>query len=279
MTSSTTVPKRFFQRGLFWERLWRERNRSLTRTVTALLTLASAQSFAQTNPAQLDWQRIADFSIARTETTIAQFRRFVNATKLITLAEKNDGGEVYESGWTKKPGWNWQAPFGKPGADDEPAAHISFDEAQAFCRWAGGTLPTDKQWVSAAYTEQRTQPTQNLERGKSYPFPTGNSAVGAQCLGECGDAAKARAINHGAKLLRGDGHARAGSTPAGVNGLHEMGANLWEWVDEPLGQSTEKRTRGGSWWYGQAQMRADYLQSKPVNTTVVYIGFRCVKSG
>jgi formylglycine-generating enzyme required for sulfatase activity len=239
--------------------------------------LVSALSPAQANPAQLDWQRVGDFSIARTETTIAQFRRFVNATKLITLAEKTGGGEVYESGWTKKNGWNWQAPFGKPGADDEPAAHVTFDEARAFCQWAGGALPTDKQWIAAAYTEQRAQPPSGLERGKTYPFPTGSSVVGAQCLGECGEAAKSRAINHGSTLLRGDGHARAGATPAGVNGLHDMGGNLWEWVDEPRGASGEKRTRGGSWWYGAAQMRADYLQSKPINTAAAYIGFRCVR--
>lgn len=254
--------------------------------ISAIVTLCAlslhAPSNAQTpanapNPAQIDWQRVGDFSIARTETTIAQFRRFSTATKLTTLAERNGGGEVYESGWTKKAGWNWHSPFGKPGADDEPAAHLTFDEAQAFCKWAGGALPTDAQWLSAAYTEQRSSPPSGYERGKTYAFPTGNSATGAQCLADCGEAAKSRAINHGARLLRGDGHARVGATPAGVNGLHDMGGNLWEWVDEPRGAGGEKRTRGGSWWYGAAQMKADYLQSKPINTTVIYIGFRCAR--
>jgi alkanesulfonate monooxygenase len=44
------------------------------------------------------------------------------------------------------------------------------------------------------------------------------------------------------------------------------------------GAGVERRTRGGSWWYGAAQMRADHLQSKPPATTVVYIGFRCAKT-
>jgi formylglycine-generating enzyme len=242
-------------------------------------TFANAAMAQPANPAQIDWQRITDFSIARTETTVAQFRRFANATHRVTLAEKNGGGEVFENGWVKKVGWNWQTPFGnqRRAADDEPAVHITFDEAQAFCQWTGGALPSDRQWLMAAYTEHRAQVSGAFERGKTYPFPTGNSPSGAHCMGDCGEATKARAIHHGARLLRGDGHARVGTSAQGVNGLYDMGGNLWEWVDEPSGTSAEKRTRGGSWWYGAAQMKADYLQSKPVSTAVVYIGFRCAK--
>jgi sulfatase modifying factor 1 len=200
---------------------------------------------------------------------------------MVTAAERRGGGEVYESGWVQKPGWIWARPFGGPreAADDEPAAHLTWHEAQAFCRWAGGRLPSDAQWVAAAYTEQRAAPPAPLQRGRTYPFPTGDSAAGAQCLADCGPQAEARAIRHGAALSRGHGHARAGGTPAGVNGLHEMGGNLWEWVDEPPGAAgdAERRTRGGSWWYGAAPMRADHLQAKPAGTTVAYIGFRCVR--
>jgi formylglycine-generating enzyme required for sulfatase activity len=58
-----------------------------------------------------------------------------------------------------------------------------------------------------------------------------------------------------------------------------MGANVWEWVDEPQGapEHAERRTRGGSWWYGERPMRAEHLQGKPGHTTVAYIGFRCVR--
>jgi formylglycine-generating enzyme required for sulfatase activity len=65
---------------------------------------------------------------------------------------------------------------------------------------------------------------------------------------------------------------------AGVNGLYDMGGNAWEWVDEPPGHSASKRTRGGSWWYGEAQMRADHLASKDGGFSAVYIGFRCVRN-
>lgn len=244
---------------------------------------AAAAPGAGANPAGIDWQAVGGFQIARTETTVAQFARFARATQTVTRAERLGGGSVYEAGWVQKPGWNWRTPFGgtPAAADAEPAVHIAYDEAQAFCRWAGARLPTDPEWVSAAYTEQRPAPPAPFERGRTYPFPSGEQPAGAQCLDDCGQAAAARAIRHGARLWRGHGHAAAGSTPAGVNGLHEMGGNAWEWVDEPPGaaDTADRRTRGGSWWYGQAQMRASHLQGKPGDTTVVYIGFRCARDG
>ena len=250
-------------------------------SMALLAALPAVASDGLANPAGLQWVALDGFAIARTETTIGQFRRFAEATRTVTRAERTGGGEVYEAGWVRKPGWTWKAPFGEAGkaSDDEPAAHVTFDEAQAFCRWAGGRLPTDAEWVSAAYTEQRESPPAPFVRGRTYPYPTGELPVGAQCLEDCGDAARRRAISHGAQLWRGYGHALVTATPAGVNGLHDMGGNLWEWVDEPRAATgnAERRTRGGSWWYGAAQMRAAHLQGKPADTAVAYIGFRCAR--
>lgn len=259
---------------------------ALAWVLAALSAAPPASAAAQTgaaraNPAGIDWVTVGHFEIARTETTIAQFRRHAQATGLRTRAERQGGGELYESGWVQKPGWTWRTPFGAgiKADDDEPAVHITFDEAQAFCRWAGGRLPRDAQWAAAAYTEQRLQPPAGFERGRRYAYPSGDSPQGAQCLGDCGPAAEQRAVARAAGLLRGHGHARAGATPAGVNGLHDMGGNAWEWVDDPPGASgnTARRTRGGSWWYGEGPMRADHRADKPADTAVVYIGFRCVR--
>ena len=225
--------------------------------------------------AAIAWQPVGGFEIARTETTVAQFRAFAEATKTVTRAEHEGGGEVYEAGWTKKPGWTWRTPFGRPAGDAEPAVHVTFAEAQAFCRWAGGRLPTDAEWLRAAYTETRAAPPTPFATGRIYEYPTGDTPAGAQCLGDCGPG---RAVAHGAALSRGAGHAAAGTTAAGVNGLFDMGGNAWEWVDHADGAGgSERRTRGGSWWYGAAQMRAGHVQSKPPDTAVVYIGFRCAR--
>ena len=127
---------------------------TLFASVLALVCLSPvvlAETQSASNPAGLDWQAMGNFSIARTETTIGQFRRFADATRTVTQAERTGGGMVYEAGWVQKPGWHWRTPWGGSGptSDSEPAVHLTFDEAQAFCRWAGGQPPTDAQWLSA----------------------------------------------------------------------------------------------------------------------------------
>ena len=84
----------------------------------------------------------------KTEISIAAFAKFVAATGMRTKAGR-DGGMVYEADWVTKPGWNWRSPYGMPAAPDEPAVHITFDEAASYCRWRGQRLPTRAEWIDA----------------------------------------------------------------------------------------------------------------------------------
>ena len=211
-----------------------------------------------------------------TEVSIGQFSEFVAATGLITQAERQ-GGMVYESGWVTKPDWNWRAPYGEIGNRDEPAVHLTFQEAEQFCRWKGKRLPTKQEWIDGGYTEHRQTPTDGFVTGRTYRYPTGEMPHGANCLADC--EAETYLINKkqnfGARLTRGFGHAPVGVSRRGVNGLYDMGANVWEWARLP-DSNGEQATMGGSWWYGARQMQADYGATKPGNMAAIYIGFRCI---
>jgi sulfatase modifying factor 1 len=209
-----------------------------------------------------------------TEVTIGAFGAFVAATGTITTAEKS-GGMVYEAGWVHKAGWHWRQPYGQDAHPDEPAVHITFDEAAAYCAWRGQRLPTRDEWIDAAYTEKRPFPPAPFVTGTTYRYPTGNTPDGANCRSDCGTEVTppANKPDYSPLLWRGSGHARAGSTKQGVNGLYDMGANVWEWAQR--GTGNQQATMGGSWWYGAAQMTADYGATKPRDMAVVYIGFRC----
>jgi formylglycine-generating enzyme len=240
------------------------------------VSLTAFQAAAQSAAAPPEMVVIRGFAIDRTEVSIGQFERFAKATGFVSSAEKAGGGSTFEGGWQQRKGWTWRAPFGQAAAPNEPAVHITFPEAQAYCQWAGKRLPTDTEWGLAAYTELRSQPPSGFINGRSYPYPTGESPQGANCLGDCG---KVNTVKN-AQTSRGQGHSEVGTTKPGINGLFDMGGNAWEWVssDAASGPGNEKRTRGGSWWYGAQQMRSDHVQTKPADTAVVYIGFRCAKT-
>jgi sulfatase modifying factor 1 len=207
------------------------------------------------------------------EMTVGQVKRFADATGFLSRAEREGGGFVYESGWVHKQGWNWRQPYGVPARDTEPAVHLTFGEAQAICQHFHKRLPTDAEWTAAAYQEQRDPPPAGFTSGRRYPYPHGHSAHDSHCLQDCSNR---RGTAPGGSLTRGTGHVPVMQTPPGVNGLYDMGGNVWEWVDTAVGD--ERITRGGSWWYGAARQVVTDVASKPMDTRVAYIGFRCVQS-
>jgi formylglycine-generating enzyme len=215
----------------------------------AVVIALSAAARAQ-NPERV---LIGTFALDRTEVTIGAFRTFVRAVGLTTSAEREGGGFEFSSGWTRRPGWTYQQPQGQRGADNEPATHVSWHEASQYCAHAGGRLPSMAEWRLAAYTELREEPTDGFVRGRTYRYPVGDEPDG---------------MNNNRRA-----HVAAGTTKRGVNGLHEMGANVWEWIADRRGE--EALTAGGSWWYGPTQSLADGAQWKAASFYAVYVGFRC----
>lgn len=232
------------------------RSRSWLSASIGTLALGGSVCTVLAQPA--DRVKLPEFAIDRTEVTIAQFARFAAATRQLTRAERAGGGHEYVGGWQQRAGWTWRTPEGTaPATDQLPAVHLTHGEAQAYCQWADGRLPSAAEWIGAAHTEQRMAPPGPWQRGKTYGYPTGDNPQGANTSAPD---AWPRA-------------APAGTTAAGVNGLLDMGANVWEWASDARG--TERRTMGGSWWYGASQMRAEINAWKDADFTAVYIGFRC----
>jgi len=220
---------------------------------------SSAPQHPDRIPVALSKVDMGNFTIDQTEVTIGQFADYAKRKNIVTSAEKDGGGYEYSAGWTRRPGWTFRSPYGKPGAMNEPAVHVSWHEAQAFCLDKGGRLPNREEWSLAAYTEKRPNPPPPFVTGKTYAYPTGDSPQGANVVGD----------QDGWKQ-----HASVGHTRQGVNGLFDMGANVWEWLLDARGN--DRLTAGGSWWYDAGKMKRDAMQYKAADFYAVYVGFRCV---
>ena len=217
-------------------------------------------------------QKISNFSIDIFETSVEQFSIFTKTTGYITEAEKRGWGFVFENGWVKKTGWNWKYPYGLKAEGTEPAVHINYDEAAMYCEWNKKRIPTEEEWNYAAYTEKRPKPLDGYINKKTYNYPVGSLPYGANCLNDC---KFKNQLNYAKLLSRGYGHSKINSTKRGINGLYDMGANVWEWAS--IIDKDYKATKGGSWWYGKDQMHKEHRARKPRKMSAVYIGFRCAK--
>jgi len=63
---------------------------------------------------------LGGLQIDRTEVTIGQFARYVQASGVRTRAELEGGGFEYVGGWQRRPGWTWRQPDGVPAAPSCP---------------------------------------------------------------------------------------------------------------------------------------------------------------
>ena len=191
------------------------------------------------------------FWMGRTEVEVAAYQRFVEQSG---KKYKMPGSTIYNKGWK---------------ATNLPMMLITWDEANAYCGWAGGRLPTEAEWEYAARAGKD---------GETYPLNAENSRDKANFEGTRGND-------------RYEQLAPVRSFDENAFHLFDMAGNVWEWVSDfynatyyrvspeidPKGPSAGKEhvKRGGSFesdW--QTNLRISVRQSQG-NTFLHRVGFRC----
>lgn len=245
---------------------------------------------------------VAPFRIERTPVTNRQFSAFVDASDYLTLAERQPGpdgqpGSVVfvpppygvdlrgpPAWWQFTPGASWRAPQGPgsdlTGLDDHPVVHVAYEDAQAYGRWCGRTLPNEIQWEVAARggrTAGAFAWGDELAPGGVQMANTWQGAFPHQNLGL-------------------DGFERTSPVtafPPNGYGLLDMIGNVWEWTSDPFGPSASLRPccgpdpglndqrviKGGSHLcapnYCQ-RYRPAARQGQAQDTGTSHMGFRCI---
>ena len=240
---------------------------------------------------------------ARTAVSNAEFDAFVRTTGYVTEAEKYGWSFVFAGllpdsipptravtaapWWRQIYGASWRHPEGLESSVDDrldhPVVHVSWNDARAYCRWAGARLPTEAEWEYAARggLEQRRYPwgdeltpdgehRMNVWQGR---FPTLNTLDDGYL-----------------------GTAPVHAFPPNGYGLHNMTGNVWEWCADwfsaafhvhgsrrnPKGprSGTHRVMRGGSYLCHASYCYRYRVAARSANTpdtSTGNLGFRCAR--
>jgi formylglycine-generating enzyme required for sulfatase activity len=187
---------------------------------------------------------------------------------------------------------HWKGKTYPVGKGKHPVVEVSWDDAQAYCRWAGTQLPTEAQWEYAARGSQPAEgkPSRVYPWGDRWDRRLSNNA--SYHAGK--ELQNAEDWN---KWYKGDQKAHfpltspVGSFPQSVSpfGVHDMAGNAWEWCaeiqapypDQRPEDAPDKRLRarrGGSWANVALHIRTADRQPAAHDDLNLYTGFRCVKN-
>lgn len=210
-------------------------------------TMGSDQQWSSPNERPAHRVHVDPFWMDRHHVTNAEFRRFVETTGYITTAERKPvlpmrktdvanlaaGALVFigtdqpvpvddwSRWWAFVPGANWRHPQGPrssiEGRDEHPVVQVSYEDAQAYARWAGKRLPTEAEWEFAARG--------GLEQAQFVwgdEFAPGGRRMANTLIGPFPVVTS--------KTIGMAGTTPVGRYPANGYGLYDMAGNAWQWV-------------------------------------------------
>ena len=225
--------------------------------------------------------------------TIMQPGSLVFKKPSVPVTNLNDFSQWWE--WTI--GANWKQPRGPgssiAGMETMPVVHIAYEDAIAYCNWAGRQLPTEAQWEYAARGEQ-----------KGALFSWGSDATKLSLMANTWDGEFPLQNN----AMDGyENKAPVMSYPSNSFGLYDMAGNVWEWTQDwynsnyyqeiaqkrislnPEGAATaynasnpyaiEKIIKGGSFLCNASYCASYRISSRMATSTdssLEHVGFRTV---
>ncbi len=193
-----------------------------------------------------------------TEVTNAQFKKFIEESGYVTVAEKavewedmkrqlpegtpkpNDSilqpGSLlfkktkssvpnlydFSQWWQWTIGVNWKHPSGVDssieGKENYPVVHISYEDAEAYCKWAGRRLPTEAEWEYAARANK-----------KNIIYFWGDDI---KQLSKMANSWEGEFPVYNTKMDGYERRAPVKSYPANDFGLCDITGNVWEWTSD-----------------------------------------------
>ncbi len=230
------------------------------------------------------------FWMGRFEVTVAQFTRFVRLTGYRTTAEFAGGAwsiaETLKQEWEKNLNWR-KSNYNQ--APNLPVVVISWDDAQAFCRWLSDAtgrvfrLPTEAEWEYAC------------RAGSTTAFQWGDTVEGGEGWLNGADEKLRSKHPQWRSFPFNDGSlygTKVGSYRGNAWGLHDMHGNVWEWCQDwynpeyyahspetdPFNGQMDRfhAVRSGSWLCYPGFCRSSVRRKYAPEFTTCDLGFRVV---
>jgi formylglycine-generating enzyme required for sulfatase activity len=236
------------------------------------------------------------FALAQAEVTVAQYRRFVEATGHRTRAERSRASTIYDErsgSMRERGGIDWRNDeTGGEAADTHPVIHVAWSDAEAYARWLAQSSGLAYRLPSEAEFEYA------LRAGSAGRYPCGDGAPDRPLanVSTAGDRSPQRRQWSNAFPGDTDGHfgiAPVRSFPANAFAVHDLDGNVSEWTED-CWHSTYSRApsdgrawvnpgcsrrvvRGASWASGPEQVRSAYRLNIAADNTSPRVGFRVAR--